>query len=296
MHPEIVNALACPHDGRALQLKGRVLGCAAGHRFDLARQGYATLISRPLAHQGDPVPLVDRRVRVHDAGLLTSVHRAVIDAARTAALPPGIVCDVGAGPGSYLAAVLDALTTRHGLAVDVSKAAIRRAARCHDRAGAVVADVWDGLPIRTGAASLLLDVFAPRAPEEYARVLAPGGTLLVVTPQPHHLDGVRETFDLLAIEADKAQQLASAFGEHFTRLQTADIGDNIEVTADQAADLAGMGPSGHHLDDQTLMRRAGRLPHRSTVRIAVTLTSFRRLDTSPSLDRATARGDGREQR
>ena len=231
MHPEIVNALACPHDGRALQLKGRVLGCAAGHRFDLARQGYATLISRPLAHQGDPVPLVDRRVRVHDAGLLTSVHRAVIDAARTAALPPGIVCDVGAGPGSYLAAVLDALTTRHGLAVDVSKAAIRRAARCHDRAGAVVADVWDGLPIRTGAASLLLDVFAPRAPEEYARVLAPGGTLLVVTPQPHHLDGVRETFDLLAIEADKAQQLASAFGEHFTRLQTADIGDNIEVTA-----------------------------------------------------------------
>ena len=283
MHPEIVNALACPHDGRALHVDGRVLGCTAGHRFDLARQGYATLIRRPLAHQGDPVPLVERRIRVHHADLLASVHRAVVDAACSAELPPGIVCDVGSGPGSYLAAVLDALPTRHGLAIDVSKAAIRRAARCHDRAAAVVADVWDGIPIRTGAASLLLDVFAPRAPEEYARVLAPGGTLLVVTPQPDHLDGLREPFDLLSIEANKARQLSSTFGQNFTRLETADISDTIEVAATEAADLAGMGPSGHHLDDQTLMERARRLPHRSTVRIAVSLTTFRRSQTGPSV-------------
>jgi 23S rRNA (guanine745-N1)-methyltransferase len=57
---------------------------------------------------------------------------------------PGLVVDVGAGTGHHLAAVLDALTAHHGVALDVAKAAARRAARAHPRAAAVVCDVWRG--------------------------------------------------------------------------------------------------------------------------------------------------------
>src|SRR5688572_30940209 len=44
-------------------------------------------------------------------------------------LPPGCILDLGAGTGWYLARVLDRLPGRIGLALDLSKHALRRAAR-----------------------------------------------------------------------------------------------------------------------------------------------------------------------
>ena len=55
--------------------------------------------------------------------------------------------DVGAGTGHHLAAVLDALPDARGIAIDASPAALRRAARAHERAAAVGADAWKPLPL-----------------------------------------------------------------------------------------------------------------------------------------------------
>ena len=312
MQPAIVEALACPHEHDGLTLERRVLGCSSGHRFDLAKQGYATLIRRPLAHGGDPAPLIARRLRVREAGLLDALHDAVVDAARSAATtpdpddepdqpagpprpqappgpagqpgppgppgglahPPGIVCDVGSGPGTYLAAVLDVLPDEVGLAIDASRAAARRAARCHPRAEAVVADVWDGLPVRTGTAWLLLDIFAPRNLQEFARVLAPGGHLLVMIPARAHLAELRTAFDLLDIEHAKQERLLGQLAQLPGLFETAGsrrVTAPVTVTPAEAADLVGMGASGHHLDDVTLERQARKLPARTQVTLDVTL-------------------------
>ena len=264
MHPDLVAALACPLDGGGLRLEGRTLACGSGHRFDLARQGYATLTAAALDHTGDTPAMLDRRSRVHAAGLLAGIHAAVADAAdapsksgrteapRGSALPHGIVCDVGTGPGTYLAGVLDALPDRAGLGVDVSKAAARRAARCHPRAGAVVADVWRGLPLRDGAVAVLLDVFAPRNPAEFARVVAPFGTLVVVTPDPDHLAGLRERVGMLDVPGGKAEQVAEELAPAFRPAGTLQVRQQVEVTPELALDLATMGPSGYHLDPAAL--------------------------------------------
>lgn len=276
MRPEIVAALACPHEHGDLELSEGVLGCAAGHRFDLARQGYATLTAAPLRHPGDPSPLLERRVRVHAAGLLAAIHEAVRDRLTGRPLPEGHVLDAGAGPGTYLATALEALPSRYGVAVDASKAAARRAARVHPRAGAVVADLWEGLPIRTGAVAALLDVFAPRAPAEFARVLTPGGSLLVVTPTPRHLAELRAPFGLLEVPAGKADRLAGELGPAFVGLTRETVSSTIEVDRAQAADLVGMGPRGHHLDDPTLSARAATLAPTTTVTVEVSLVQFER--------------------
>ncbi len=325
MQPDLVAALACPLDGGELQLDGRTLACGSGHRFDLARQGYATLIAAPLAHTGDTPAMLDRRSRVHGAGLLAAVHAAVVDAladaddrtpagaddrsradagealrdsrahaGRGPALPDGIVCDVGTGPGTYLASVLDALPGRAGLGVDVSKAAARRAARCHPRAGAVVADVWRGLPLRDGAVAVLLDVFAPRNPAEFARVVAPSGTLVVVTPGSDHLAGLRERVGMLDVPAGKAEQVAGELAPAFRPAGTRQVHQQVEVTPELAVDLATMGPSGHHLDPVALGREvalpatgrtpssgpqtgtAGPAPPTLSVTIAATISRFQR--------------------
>ena len=61
-----------------------------------------------------------------------------------------------------------------GLAFDVTKPALRRAARAHPRVGAVLADTWGPLPLADGSADVLLNVFAPRNGPEMRRVLRPG--------------------------------------------------------------------------------------------------------------------------
>jgi 23S rRNA (guanine745-N1)-methyltransferase len=67
------------------------------------------------------------------------------------------------------------------VAVDASKYAARRAARAHPRLGAVVDDTWREVPVRSRAIALAACIFAPRNGPEIARVLAPGGELVVVT-------------------------------------------------------------------------------------------------------------------
>ncbi len=280
MRAEVVAALACPHDQRDLMLVEGGLGCAGGHRFDLARQGYATLTAAPLRHAGDPAPLLERRARVHAAGLLAAVHEALHAQLVGLSLPDGHVLDAGAGPGTYLATALDALPDRFGIAVDVSKAAARRAARAHPRGGAVVADLWEALPVRSGAVALVLDVFAPRAPTEFARVLTSGGVLLVVTPTTRHLAELRGPFGLLEVPEGKAERLAGELGPAFVERGRVTISTSIEVDRPQAADLAGMGPRGHHLDGEALRAMATALAPSTTVTVAVTVAHFGRRQVS----------------
>lgn len=296
MDPEVVAALACPHDGAPLRLDARVLGCPNGHRFDLARQGYATLTAGRPPHTGDSSAMLERRIRVHEAGVLAAFHAAVVAATQggddarleladdlrrvgevRCTPPAGIVCEVGAGPGTYLASVLGTMPDRAGLAVDVAKAAARRAARCHPRASAIVADVWDGLPLRAASVAVLLDVFAPRNAAEFARVVAPGGMLVVVAPEPEHLAELRQRFGMLNVPGKKSARIAAELAPAFAAREVRTIRTTVPITPALAIDLATMGPSGHHLDAHALAaveRGAGvtTMP----VTIAATMTRFER--------------------
>src|SRR5437016_14453546 len=91
--------------------------------------------------------------------LLAAGHFRVLTEALVAAVgdrPAGLVVDVGAGTGQHLAGLLDARPDDVGLAVDVSKPALRRAARAHPRLGAIRADAWRSLPVADAAASVVL--------------------------------------------------------------------------------------------------------------------------------------------
>jgi 23S rRNA (guanine745-N1)-methyltransferase len=276
---QAVAALACPLDAARLSADAVGLHCPRGHRFDRARQGHVTLVARPLKHTGDSAAQVASRLAVHGAGVLQAVHDAVVAEATAAPLPPGLMVDLGAGPGTYLAAVLDAFPDRAGLAVDVSRAAARRAARCHPRAASIVADVWDRVPVHDGAAALVLLVFAPRSGGEPVRLLAPDATLLVVTPGPDHLAELRARTPALGIAAGKEQDLMRTLGPGLRTVTTRRITDHRPVPRDLARDLLAMGPSGHHLGDEELERVAARLPTTLGVTVDVRLHRLRRADT-----------------
>ncbi|MEU9837189.1 putative RNA methyltransferase [Streptosporangium sp. NPDC048047] len=277
---DVVEHLICPVCGDGLGLGDRVLRCPRGHAFDVARQGYVSLLTGSQAPgTADSAAMVAARDSFLGAGHFAPLVEAVAAACRTgtgAAADVRVVVDAGAGTGHYLAGALDRLPGAVGIALDVSKNAIRRAARAHPRLGAVVADVWRPLPVRDGAADVILNVFAPRNGPEFARVLGPGGTLVVVTPTPRHLRPLVGRLGLLSVDEDKERRVAASLGDRFTEAERSV--HEFEMALGRAAveAVVGMGPSAWHTDPENMHHEIAKLPETNYVTASFRMSIFQR--------------------
>lgn len=234
--------LACPVCGGALTPTAGAMGCRQGHSFDVARQGYLNLMGGPQPANADTADMVAARRRFLAAGHYDPIAAKV--ARRLAG--QAVLLEVGSGPGYYLSRALDSNPAARGVMLDVSVAAARVAARAHPRAASVVADVWRGLPILPGRIGGLAAVFAPRNLPEFGRVMAPGGTLVVVMPSPDHLAGVRERYGLLGVAEDKDTRLLRDAQGFFDPMGVERVAYCVPATADEVADLISMGPNAFH--------------------------------------------------
>jgi 23S rRNA (guanine745-N1)-methyltransferase len=258
----VVADLTCPHGEPSLRLVEGGLVCPSGHQFDVARQGYVNLLLGPAPAAADTAAMVSARERIQSAGHQGAITAALVAAVR-AALPDGpqaTIVDIGAGTGHHLAAVVEATGAPAGLAVDLSKHAARRAARAHPRVGAIVADVWRGVPVRDAAAAVVLVVFAPRDPVELTRILRPAGVLVAVTPTPRHLAPLVATLGLLQVDEDKTGTLDRAMSSVATLERRQVVEEVRELVHDEVAAIVAMGPSAHHLDPAASTPRWPRCP------------------------------------
>jgi 23S rRNA (guanine745-N1)-methyltransferase len=258
---DVLSWLSCPHCATALIAEaapGSRLLCEEGHAFDVARPGYVSLLAGSgAAGTADTAAMVADRAAFLDAGHYAGIADLVAELAREAdakvpqdSADGACVVDLGAGTGYYLARVLDALDAgdrhRPGIALDISKHAARHAAKAHPRIGAVVADAWAGLPVRGHAASVLLNVFAPRNPHEMRRVLHPDGRAIVVVPEPGHLRELIEEYGLLAVDDRKPERLRAQFADRFHIEREHLFEQRLALTADEVAQVIGMGPNAWH--------------------------------------------------
>lgn len=266
--------LRCPVCGNALRREASTVRCDSGHTFDVARQGYVSLFAGARPHAGDTAEMVAARERFLTAGHYATIASAVIRAVQAAA-PAGPLLDLAAGTGWYAAAVLDAEPDRHAVAVDVSVPGLKRAAKRHPRLAAVGADAWAALPCGDERFAAVLSVFGPRTPDELARVLAPGGVVVTVTPTPDHLTEIVGPLGMLDVGEDKTARLHQSFAGF--ELVGADIvRHSLALGHPALADLVAMGPTGHHLDAAVIAERVAALPETVAVTLSVDVTTFRR--------------------
>ena len=269
MLADIVDLVRCPVCGEELAEADGALRCPGGHSFDIARQGYVNLVPG----RADTPEMVEARDAFLRAGHFRRLSNALADEVQLID-GPGVVVDVGAGTGHHLARVLDALPSARGLAIDASTAALRRAARSHERAAAVGADAWKPLPLRDGIASTVLSVFAPRNASEMDRILARGGVLIAVTPTTRHLHELVGPLGLLSVPDDKEDRLDAQLTSHFTLTSRRTVEHAMFLTREESAQLVHMGPSAWHVDEREVGEGLAALPDPLTVTASTTISVF----------------------
>ncbi|MGI5352933.1 putative RNA methyltransferase [Streptomyces sp. CA-250714] len=274
----MTRVVRCPVCRDALEVAERSLRCPQRHTFDVARQGYVSLLSgAKRTMNADSAAMVQARTAFLEAGHYAPLTEALARITSSLGVPAddegGTVLDAGAGTGHYLAAVLEARPGAVGLALDASAYALRRAARAHPRAGAASWDVWRPFPVRDGCVDVVLNVFAPRNGEEFHRVLRPGGALLVVTPTERHLRELRDRLGLLEVDPDKEERLERTLSGHFVRERTEALEYTVELSRQDVENLAAMGPAARHVEPEELRTRVAALgaPVGVTVSFAVSV-------------------------
>lgn len=235
-----IPAVAAPRSPSAGSRGASVLRGPCGHSFDIARSGYVNLLQpqdRRAREPGDAAETVAARRRLYDAGaaaaLLTSLAATLTDLE----IPSGArTLDIGSGEGS----LLGALALRFGLeaaGVDLSARAADLAARRHPGVLWLVANADRGLPFADGSLDLLLSITARRSPAECARVLAPGGHLVIALPAADDLAELREVVLGSASREDRTVKLVEEHAEHFRLLGRRESRERRSFSASQLEDL-----------------------------------------------------------
>ena len=101
------------------------------------------------------------------------------------------ILDAGCGEGYYSAQIARALPRAALYGLDISKDAVRLAAGRY-KSGTWICGTAAHLPFPSGSLDLILSMFALTVPEEFHRVLTPGGVYLQVLAAEDHLLGLKK--------------------------------------------------------------------------------------------------------
>ncbi|MEH6393864.1 23S rRNA (guanine(745)-N(1))-methyltransferase [Pseudoalteromonas sp.] len=181
----------CPLCQQPLTLHINVLKCSNNHSFDMAKEGYVNLLpvqQKNSKQPGDNLDMVQARRAFLTTGHYQFLQTAI--AQRVATHSPHCVIDLGCGEGFYTQAIANACDAKvYG--VDISKSAIKYAAKRYDNCNFSVASISQA-PFNDGVADVLVSIFAPLFDAELARLAKSAGTLIVASPGPWHLKELKQ--------------------------------------------------------------------------------------------------------
>ena len=210
LNPRLTDTLRCPVCGAPMGVsaEGRGLACVASvternpkgktHLFDGGAGGYVNLAPHH-SGGGDSKEAVRARSSFLRSGYYAPAAEAIAALVREITPEGGLVLDAGCGEGYYSGRISEEGCSVLG--VDLSKFATDTAAKTARRERMnrgqasstlyAVGSVFE-LPVADGSFHTVVNIFAPCAPTEYARVLKSGGHLVVAGAGERHLFGLKE--------------------------------------------------------------------------------------------------------
>lgn len=217
----------CPVCGLELYHETKTLRCGKGHSYDIAREGYVNLL---LANQkgsrepGDSPDMLHARRRFLTAGYYSRLADAI-----TGSITQYIdevdrdvtILDAGCGEGYYTENIYrnPEINTRASICgIDISREGIKLAAKRRSSIQWGVAGVHS-IPIHDGKVDIILNIFAPHDAAEFNRITAGDGILILVTPGPEHLMGLKEElYETVHLHEDEAPEFKGFSAEEICNL------------------------------------------------------------------------------
>jgi len=262
----MTSVLQCPVCRELLSAFAGGYQCANKHNFDAARQGYVNLL---LAHQkrsrkpGDSAEMIRSRRRFLDLGLYDRVSDSINEAVAVHLPGPGRdfrILDAGCGEGFYLKRLKEYLANRPDgpigveyYGADISKFAVRQATHRDKTISWLVASIVD-LPCVTSSLDIVLNVFSPVDFAEFSRILRKTGMLVMASPGPRHLNGLREIIYPIAREHAQSAMIERTKGL-FSPCTKTRTNYQIELkNAEEIMDLLVMTPYFWNIDLSTKFR------------------------------------------
>jgi len=215
--------------------------CSNNHNFDMAKEGYLNLLlaqHKRSRNPGDSDDMIRSRQRFLNGGYYQTLADAIV---KQVGIGPDNqrVLDMGCGEGYYMDQLRQRSDTLQLTGIDISKTAVRLAAKRKMNAQLAVDSAFS-MPLHSDSIDCAISIFSPVSAKDTARVLVPGGSLIMVGPGEQHLSGLTAH-----IYSDRVphqgNNLDDSLGD-FSLQETLEIKDSITITGPDILDLLKMTP------------------------------------------------------
>ena len=246
--------------------------CENNHLFDCAREGYVNLLpsnKKRSSEPGDSAEMIAARRRILGA----EIYRPLADSIQAQLAGMGSITrilDLGCGEGYYSNAMRRVIPDAIVCGVDISKPAVRLAAKQYSSVNFAVASSFT-LPLAAASQDLVVRIFAPSDEAEVSRVLKAEGAYLEVTPAPRHLWALREAL----YDTPRAHSAAREEVGGLSLCQSSTVEFKVELDQALLHDLVAMTPFAHrgHREKREQLLALDSL----TVQMAFSLKLFQKL-------------------
>ncbi len=187
-----MSILTCPVCGKNLGFSGKTYTCPERHSFDISKSGYVNLLlSKHIGRtvHGDNKLMLQARRTFLEKGYYSPLREELCGMVQRY-FRSGAILDAGCGEGYYTSAIYGQLEQSEIAAeiygIDISKIAVEMAAKRRNNITYAAASVFH-IPVEDSSCSMIVTLFAPYCGEEFRRILAPDGMMIMAIPSENHL-------------------------------------------------------------------------------------------------------------
>lgn len=218
---------------------GRALLCSRGHNFDMARQGYVNFCSGSMGKLYENKELFKARRNIYEAGFFEGVERVVSDSLKEL-FPESdrTIVEAGCGEGSFLSFLQQKDSGNNYIGLDISKSAVKMAAKKNGQISWLVADVCK-MPIKDGSIDCIIDMLTPANYGEFSRVLKPRAYIIKIIPNDTYLIELRQRLGLKVYESKEVDKF---FFRHYELIEQKQIKYNFVCEPPIGEDMYTMTP------------------------------------------------------
>ena len=242
------NIFKCPLCKSPMRVVGlKSLICSNNHTFDIAKQGYVNVMTRPSNSRYDKRLFEERHKINMESDLYTLLHEKmveIIEEHMDVFNDPIVILDAGCGEGSHLQRILEGCKNEAlaGVGLDISKEGIRMAARKYRESIWLVGDLANS-PVADQACHVIVNILSPANYMDFKRILVPGGLIIKVVPRVNYLKELREVlFADTEKEIFKNDETVTLFKERFHLVTNFNLNYTKQLNSAELASLVQMSP------------------------------------------------------